>query len=144
MNYGNVLELDWWLDHLIPVVNKICDIGENRQVDLDFWRNIYKKPGSSSDSNIQGWINVFHPYSVTQDEISTKVPNQHLDWKANSLSSGLTYEELTNGISEVPFIWDYHRREIEMCFNGGFMGPALNDQGYFEVDYMWAVVHKNE
>jgi len=43
MNKDNCLELNWWLEKLVPVIEKICHAGIHRKVDSNFWSSITSK-----------------------------------------------------------------------------------------------------
>jgi len=147
MNENDCLKLDWWLNCLVPVIEKICEAGTTNKVDVDFWKNIYKISGGSGGPFTQGWINVFNPYIVIKDWKTQKVmmrQNPYMDWKNNNIWGGLKSNQISNGVSEVPFIWDYYGHKIDMIFYGGFMGPKLNDNGFLENEYMWAVAYKKD
>lgn len=64
MNSKYDLKIDWWLRHLIPVVNVIVDSAINgvNEDNIKFWKCIYKSVGQSGGPRIYGWINIFYPY----------------------------------------------------------------------------------
>ncbi len=63
MNEGNKLKLDFWLKHLVPVIEEISNTGITNEVNTKFWGDIYKYTDIGSGSPIiSGWINVFFPY----------------------------------------------------------------------------------
>jgi len=112
MNKDDCLELKWWLEELVPVVDKICQTGISRKVDVEFWSSIYKYHGGSGGPNISGWIIKFFPYLfhgvntfASEEVLTSSIPKQ---------------------ICEVPFIWNYYGKEIPMKFSAGFLGAEFN------------------
>lgn len=131
-NKDNSLKLDWWLDHLIPVIDKICDTAVNRKADKLFWSRFYKyeTPGSGN-AYVSGWITVFFPY---------------LKSGANEFRySTITTDELPKLFSEVPFIWNYFGNYIDMDFYGGFLGAQFNQENFtVQPAYFWSVNYKED
>lgn len=64
-------KLDWWIDELVPVLEKIAATAEG-EVDKPFWNSIYKRPDDPihtyigctpvKSDRIDGWITRFYPY----------------------------------------------------------------------------------
>ena len=63
LNENNRLLLDWWLEHLVPTIDKIVDQAVSRNIDVEFWKNIYTFNPHHSDCNpeptMSGWIKYF-------------------------------------------------------------------------------------
>jgi len=116
MNKDDCLHLGWWLENLIPLVEKICEAGIERKVDAKFWREIYKYEGGSGGPYITGWITTFFPYlgqSMSKNSFSNP-----------TLTSG----DIPKQICQVPFIWEYYGEEIPMTFCGGFLGAEFDKE----------------
>lgn len=47
MNKDDCMKLDFWLKHLTPIIEKICETGITQQPDVSFWKNMYKYRGSA-------------------------------------------------------------------------------------------------
>jgi len=55
-------DLDWWLDHLLPVLDQFVDAAHGTP-DLAFWRSLCNLHGGSGMKvPITGWLQVFFPY----------------------------------------------------------------------------------
>ncbi len=57
--------LEWWLDKLLPVIDKILAAVLEGEADPDFWNAACKivSPGNSGRTrNINGWVLNFLPY----------------------------------------------------------------------------------
>jgi len=128
MNKDDCLELKWWLDKLVPVVEKICQAGIHRKIDADFWSEIYKEKGGSGGPFVTGWILTFFPY-LTEGKV-----NQFKQITTNSIPKQ---------ISEVPFIWNYFGNNIDMTFYGGFLGAEFDKEtSTLNPAYFWSVNEK--
>jgi len=130
MNKDDCLELKWWLDELVPVVEKICEAGIHRKIDVDFWSEIYKSSGGSGGPYITGWITKFFPY------LASNVVNQFYE-----IVSG----DIPKQISQVPFIWEYYGEEIPMTFCAGFLGAEFDKEtGTVKPAHFWSVNYNSK
>jgi len=133
MNKDNCLGLDFWLKHLNPIIEKICETAINKKIDKEFWSGIYKysNPGSGTPY-ISGWITKFFPYLPSGVNPFTE-PAQ------------INTNNLPKQISSVEFIWNYLGTLFGMKFHGGFLG-AKYDQNTKTVQssYFWTVVYDKE
>jgi len=130
MNKYDSLELKWWLDKLVPVVDKICKAGIDRKIDTGFWSEIYKYKGGSGGPYITGWITTFFPYLV--------------EGKVNSFSKEtITSFDFPKQISQVDFIWEYVGSEIPMLISGGFVGAEFDKESFtVKPAHFWSVTYK--
>jgi len=131
MNEDDCLKLKWWLDVLVPTVQKICTDAINRNINTNFWSGIYKYevPGSGSPE-ISGWITHFLPYL-------SYGPNLHF--------SSLTSDQIPKLVSQVPFKWNYLNQQIPMIFHGGFLGAKFDPEDFsLEPAYFWSVSYVEE
>jgi len=127
MNKNDALELKWWLDKLVPVVDKICEAGINRKIDIAFWKEIYKHQGGSGGPFITGWITTFFPYLT--DNVVNKLSGERIH-----------SHKIPKQISQVPFIWNYMGNEIPMTFYGGFVGAEFErDNSTLKPVHFWSV-----
>jgi len=144
------LKLKWWLDALIPVVNKICDAGINHVVDPDFWSRIYNFESGSGYAYANGWISVFYPYFKNDDkyygeELVRTKKNTKLDWE-----NGKSRIDIGNdpaNISSVDFTMDYKKEfnaEFKMKFHAGFFGTIQYDDLTVEPMLGWVINHTGE
>jgi len=128
INKDDRLKLKWWLDALIPTLNKICDTGAKNEVDKKFWSGIYKydNPGSGTP-DISGWILSFFPYLN--------------DGTRNSFCF-VTTDTIPSQVCKVPFVWQYLGEEIPMKFYGGFLGAKFNETDFtIQPEIFWCVHH---
>jgi len=130
MNKADCLSLKWWLDELVPLVDKICKAGIERKIDASFWREIYKYKGRSGTPYITGWITVFFPYLT--------------EGKVNSFSKKtITSDDIPKQISQIDFIWKYLGKEIPMLISGGFVGAEFDKESRnVKPSYFWSVTYK--
>jgi len=131
MNKEDCLKLKWWLDVLVPVVNKICEAGMERKADVEFWSKIYKSQGGSGGPYITGWILNFFPY---------------FNKRVNNFKYGMvTSSDVPNQVSDIPFIWEYFEENIPMRFYGGFMGAEFDIENCLvKPAYFWSVNYEEE
>mmetsp|Transcript_6030 Transcript_6030/g.5375 ORF Transcript_6030/g.5375 Transcript_6030/m.5375 type:complete len:107 (+) Transcript_6030:569-889(+) len=62
LNKNNALLIDFWIDSLSEVVNKVADTAINKKADVDFWKSIYKYQEMSGGAVVDGWILTLFPY----------------------------------------------------------------------------------
>jgi len=129
LNKDDKLDLKWWLDSLVPVVDKICDTAIKKVVDTEFWCGIYKYESFGSGSpQISGWINVFLPYLVRG---RNTFPNPVIDTN-----------QIPTLYSKVPFTWNYSGTYYPMDFYGGFVGAKYNsNDNTVQPAHFWTVVY---
>ncbi|CAG8521566.1 3776_t:CDS:2 [Ambispora gerdemannii] len=99
------LDMDFWLDHLEPVIWKLVATYRG-EIDEEFWIQVFLAMGgvSSTPDYWTGWISAFFPY----DKHGNKI---------------ITYSIQTEGIPDgrvnVPFITDLG---LDLSFSAGFLG----------------------
>ena len=142
LNENDRLGLDWWLKHLVPVIDKIVNTCINRKVDISFWESFAKTKGGSGGPYFNGWINVFYPYLAESEKSFFKNPN--MEYNNIKPFSGLKDNQIPKGISYVPFIWNYLGKEIEMDLYGGFFATkVIESENSVEPELFWVVNRKN-
>lgn len=119
-------ELSPWVAALAPVVDQFIAAAQG-QVDVAFWRSLYKREGGSGGPYINGWVNVLFPYL-------TSAMNGELRWNRwvqrwaegleGSHGGGPTLGDMPTGISIAPFVWEYLGKPYSMELLGGFMGTS--------------------
>jgi hypothetical protein len=119
------LDTGWWLDALLPFLAELTAAADGRP-DVALWRSFYKMKDASGGPYISGWINVLLPYVL--DYQKQLVRNGAVAaWREGLdavFGGGPTVEQLTSGLSRVPFLWKYLRDEHRMEMLGGFAGVA--------------------
>ncbi|KAF0508341.1 hypothetical protein F8M41_018781 [Gigaspora margarita] len=98
------LELNFWLNRLEPVIQKLVDTYRGK-VDEKFWSNIISIMSyGSGGETVTGWISAFFPY----------------DRKGEALHSNfIDLDDIPDGIVEVPFDTDIG---LSLKFVAGFIG----------------------
>jgi len=125
MNQDDCLGIGWWLEKLVPIVAKICDTGVRREVDVDFWSQIYKKHMMSGGLKFGGWITTFFPY---------------LQKGRNTFQAEIKLSQIPTQVSQVPFIWEYYEEKIPMKFCAGFLGAEYDAQtNTIKPSHFWSV-----
>lgn len=143
------LKLKWWLDALIPVVEKICNAGINHVVDPDFWSRIYNFQSGSGFAFASGWICVFFPYYKNDDkyyngELYESKKNMELDWENGKCRIDIGNDPAN--ISSVDFTLKYEKEfvaELKFKFNAGFFGTIQYDDLTVEPMLGW-IINRNE
>lgn len=158
LNVDDTLQLNWWLDHLVPLITKVCDTAINREVDVRFWSRLYKEYNGSGGSFVSGWINTLYPYREYKNSGKTilryygsfQIPVYEctLRYEKNmcvdpSINKSTNVKNFPLGITEVPFNWNYLGQNIPMKIYGGFTFPRLNPDKSVEPELFWAVVRCN-
>lgn len=141
MNKKDVLELDWWLTHLVPVVDKICEAGIERNVDRKFWANMCTNSDDYGIS-IKGWINVFLPYMYSRTRGAYKNIALHSNLDENFVfKNGNDPRDFADGITKVPFSFkdEFNVKHPMHCYSGilGTKYDSRND--WLEPGYFWSV-----
>merc|ERR1712187_806090 len=148
-------ELGWWVDELVPILDKILKTYKGEEVDKIFWYTIYKQwstAGSGASTYVNGWITSFFPYINKRRrrsfsnlgmlrEDASKQPDKN-DFRFGQprprLDGTLDHMDVPNGVSTTPFIWEYYGKEIPMTIYGGFAGCEM-DVDYIRPVLAWAV-----
>ena len=129
INKDDCLHLNWWLNHLIPVINEVCNTAINRKANSIFWSSIYKYHAMSGGSSITGWCTVFFPH--LKEKVNNALDSEHINMTL-----------LPSQVSDVPFIWDYFGTRIPMTFYGGFMGAEFNESDLsVRTAWFWSVAY---
>jgi len=146
-NTEDRLQLDWWLDRLVPLVDTIVDQAVSRKIDRAFWSKIYqsqdKKGFYEPTPLINGWLNIFNPYILkTQDKGGmwsyARVPTR-------SSFGSIHPDELMNGVSKAPVTLHHiiTGNKYPMTVYGGFLGTKLNDDGTIGTECFYAATFDN-
>ena len=126
MNIG----LDFWLQHLLPVIDNIVDTvtilsgdGELNERLHDFWDSIYHLQSQSGGDGVSGWVKTLFPYDIHQKK------NPELDWELDkqreiTMSIAMSPQDFPGSFSRAPMIWKYFDMEIKCGMYGGIFGFA--------------------
>lgn len=88
----------------------------------------------SGGPHVSGWANAFFLY--LQASKGYQLNPIALDLTKTIYPSSIDYP---SGISKVPFIWDYHGKEYEYEFLGGFLGTSQAEDLSIRPAIGWAV-----
>ncbi len=108
-----------WARVLLPVLDRFVAASEG-QVDVDFWRSIYKLHDICGDPVISGWINVLFwtKWSpILPIDALLRLPERHV-------VAGKHAHSYPTGLSRAPFTRCSLDRKVAMEFVGGFVGVA--------------------
>jgi len=143
-NTEDRLQLDWWLEKLVPLVDQIVDQAVSRKIDREFWSKIYqsqdKKGFYEPTPMVNGWLNIFNPYILKY--------NGQKDWNYTRAPARSTFEsihpdELMNGVSKAPVTMKHMitGKTYPMTVYGGFLGAKLNDDGTVGTECFYAATY---
>jgi len=68
----------------------------------------------------------------------TNTADRRFGHQGPRLNGTLDYEDIPNGVSTTPFIWEFHGSEIPMIIYGGFAGCEMQGE-YIRPVMAWAV-----
>jgi len=152
-------DLGWWVDELLPILEKIRKTYAGEEVDKIFWYTIYKQwstRGSGASTYVNGWITSFFPYvnkCRRRDFCNLEELRKDASGESDAVSrtfvgrgrapGTLDYMDVPNGVSATPFIWEYHGAEIPMTIYGGFAGCEMDGE-YIRPVLAWAVGKSRE
>ncbi len=114
-----------WVESLVLVLQRFVDAFED-QIDLPFWKDFFKLKNDSGGPYVNGWINVFFPYILsnpTVNSLKNTRPNPYAIYPTPvNYRSGCNIGQYPKGFSRVPFKWEYLVSVIPMEFLSGFLG----------------------
>jgi len=144
LNVDDKLDLNWWLDRLVPLVDRIVTQAISRDIDKSFWRDMFQSQSREVREEeetdcphittiISGWINVFYPYLFRKS------------WEGFEKSTFVERdsETVTSGVAKVPFTWKPFDDDIPMNIFGGCLGGQMLDdgEGTIEPVYFYAITY---
>lgn len=115
--------LDWWLETMIPVLEKLLETYKGH-VDEDWWSRVmskYERYGSGGGAGTivySGWICAFFPYDLRGDVVRRR-------WNENEMKE----EQVPKGLSECPFKIDDNGRESDNVLIAGSCAVCLTEDG---------------
>lgn len=106
-------KLDWWIDSLMPVLDKFVDASKGK-IDIAFWKSIFSWD-DGCNGLVTGWITRFFPYTVNENGTFNRYCNANLSF--------FETPKFPNGLSRVPFaLITENRRIYDMEILSGFFG----------------------
>lgn len=123
-------DLEWWLEHLRPVLSKIRSAAEG-EVDPAFWRRIYKiHEGFYGAQSVNGWLLTFFPYLREGDTNDLLGHWARECWSTETAPAGYSRGAFPLGLSRVSFlvIDPVLSRSWDMELYGGFIGVTQDPE----------------
>ena len=109
-------DLDWWIRPLAPILDQFVDAASGK-IDVNFWRDMYKRNDNSGGPYVTGWIVTLFPYLGKR-----KSRNPYLEnWNEEMIFGGVKTSSFPRGVVYTPFKWLYLKKTIPMHFYAGFM-----------------------
>eukprot|EP01126_Amoeba_proteus_P007425 TRINITY_DN12671_c0_g1_i2.p1 TRINITY_DN12671_c0_g1~~TRINITY_DN12671_c0_g1_i2.p1 ORF type:complete len:301 (+),score=36.83 TRINITY_DN12671_c0_g1_i2:679-1581(+) len=102
-------KMEDWVALLLPILDQFISVVEGNEIDLFFWRNIYKYLSRSGNVDISGWILNLFPEFVSNP-------------------SGSSFSSIPGSISSTPFLWINPDQTFDMVFHGGLVGVVQDPQ----------------
>lgn len=152
----NELGLSYWSEELHLIIDKFISLYDN-EIDVYFWKNIYKEYSDYGEYSISGWIIKFFPYmevlgsGVYDEELQMMklnhefVKNEFLEGD-KYLYSTLNIDDFPNYKSETTLIWlNYLKNEKnKVLLYSGIMGAKQYKDGSLQPWITWATSFENE
>jgi hypothetical protein len=146
---------DKWVPALESVYERILKAVDGGDVDVPFWQSMCKRggtTGSGAMSWVNGWINVFLPYTkrsaLNSYCVSYRPDNgyvleglqeKYYGMCAKGTCPGISQYALPSGLSTVPVKWIYFDKEIPLEFKSGFIGVSEDDEHRICPEVGWFV-----
>jgi hypothetical protein len=112
--------LSGYFTALSQVLDKIVE-SVTRNADVEWWQSLYKFKEHSGSEEVTGWINAFFAYVNTPKGQQLKPQfGANARVKPNNFPSH---------ISQIPFVWEYLGKPIDMLFAAGITG--IDFDGWF-------------
>eukprot|EP01083_Nonionella_stella_P141728 437248_1 len=120
--------LDFWLQHLMPIVDNIVQtvvfLSQNKDKALTkeliaFWDSIYSFENQSGGAAVTGWAKTLFPYLYDHQIVK----NGELDWQKNGWPH-VGPGDFPATYSMCPMKWDYLGKTINCGMYGGIVGIA--------------------
>jgi len=137
-------DLEWWIDDLMPILHEFT-MAASGNPDIEFWKSIYKwTTYASGSSDITGWILKFFPYKEVRGKLK-KFKKREFKDNGQKIKYNLraTTRQLTSGLSQADFLWDYNGTYFKMEFVAGFVGCQQDSVTLsLRPEISWAVIDK--
>ncbi len=150
------LELEYWRLELEPVLSEFISVFEG-DININFWKNIYKEYSNYGIFAVSGWIIKLYPYmEVLGDRELDKekgmykveyefIPNKFLHGDSY-LYSTLSLSNFPNYKSDTKILWidNFKQQETKMNLYSGIMAAKQYDDGSLKPWVTWAISSENE
>ena len=153
-------KLDWWLKHLLPVLDQFIMAAEKKP-DIPFWRSLCNIHGASGiiQAPITGWLQVFFPYllgiELYQNEYlnnyqksysnHNNVLNYDKNRRRNNCDYGIKLKNFPPSVSYIPFTYKdvIHAKTHFMRFKSGIASIIQYPDNSIEPMIGWAVTKEH-
>lgn len=127
------LRPEFWFGPLLQVLEGFVQAARG-DVDVAWWRSMYKFDDSSGGPYVSGWLTWLFPYLERGEQ------NQYVGKLVQGPFAGLGDGDFPSSISRVPFVWDYFGKQLRYEFLAGHTG-VVQDPRSLEVRPIlgWAV-----
>jgi hypothetical protein len=153
------LGLGRWIGALRPILRQFVRASQG-DVEVPFWRSLYKLNSQSGGPVITGWITAFFPHWKDHRTGRASIPIEGFfgtgrdsldemlspcEATCHGFAHGPTLASLPGGLSKAPFRWQYLDKTFDMEFLGGFVGVAQDPETLaLRPEIGWAVREAGE
>ena len=133
-------DLDWWIKPLKPILDQFVNAASGK-VDVNFWRDMYKRNDNSGGPYITGWIITLFPYLNMGETRNPYLEN----WNKEMMFGGVTTTSFPRGVVYTPFKWLYLESEFPMHFYAGFMSVTQDQRTLaLRPEIGWAIANDQQ
>jgi len=156
-----------WCSALDSVLSRIAAASRRgAPVDVDFWQSMCKRggmQGSGGWSWVNGWINVFLPFTGTGDPNPCCVPYRPgigyvkegcMEKQYKGLGGGpkdrlpsdevygINQKNIPTGLSSCPVVWNDRGKKVDLEFRAGFLGVTQDPEtGTLSPEVGWVLLN---
>lgn len=126
VSYLGQFDFEWYTNNLLPILDEFIAAAEGNPR-TDFWAGMVRTADKGSGCpRYYGWIKYLFAYDG--------------DNKFNhNEKSYIETQNLSSGISSVPFKWNYLGQEFSMKFLSGFFALGVNNRGEVYPEIGWVI-----
>lgn len=147
--------LEDWINALDPVLQEFVN-AKNGEINLDYWKSMFRYNSGSGPAIMTGWANVLFPY-FKEFRTEKLYPNPYLnDWRDRlaiddsqeweerlEKPQGVGLEAIPSCFTSVPLIVFWGGQKTEMRLIGGLLGVSQQHETLeVEPECGWAVVYE--
>jgi hypothetical protein len=108
--------LGWWTEKVLPILDNLARAAAG-DVDVPFWRDIYKLKKAYGADILNGWFCKLFPYLA--DPVTGRATRKNV---LVTEDEGIRSTSFPTGISQVPFTWKDRHGERRMDLLAGVVG----------------------
>ncbi|MBL8677572.1 MAG: DUF4419 domain-containing protein [Myxococcales bacterium] len=113
-------------------------------VDVKFWREIYKREDASGGPHVSGWIHAFFPFLGDRGTSQqNRLAHYGAHWPSTPLEA-IGLASLPPGLASAPFVWQVLNERVPMSFVAGFTGVTQDPTGAVRARIGWAIAPRVE